>query len=817
MRVRVKALLALTIILLVVPVASRAFSDYLFSYSQADLGSAVVASCALGNDRVIAFFKNGTAALLERLEVLKTLDLGSAPVACDYSRGKVYVVLKNGKVIILTPNLESKGVLNVALRGEKPKYIAASPNGRYGVLGVEYSYKGHLASRLVFFDLETGERVLVRDVKSNPRLVKLFYFNRAGDILLIQTLDTFCELCEYHDNKMEAYNLSTLELMYSVEVGLSFVGYDETRKIVVLARLLEVKGRYELIVMNMLTGEVKYRHKITRKPAGLFVRGNMAIVVASDGSLVAYNVFTGRKVKEVKIGGAASLCRMGGLILVGTPYKVYVVSPSLSVYFSEKVEYRSVPKPPVIACGNAYGYAFYGKTGIYIKYYTEVLLKVYVEDDSGRPVENANVSVNVDGRIHTSTTDKNGLATITVPLTHHVYIEVSKEGFKDKRAKLVLTRPVEEVKITLSRNPWATTLEVKVTHEGCPIKDAIVDLRDPETGRVVIAETTDMNGICKFEGISPGGYVVEVSANGYRKYSKKISVEEGENHLAVDMKDLAYEVRIEVRGGEETYNVTLSTEEGEHVWFGAVVANTTINLDLLRPGIYKVLVKGMCGSKAETFSLDENMTLTVDMTGEKCPIEAPKETVSIDYILDKVEEGVEYLEPIDVYVGDIALPHFNETGELLDLSAESITYVVGFFYTKCWGCENIIPLLEELDELPGVEAAMVTIYLTDTYEDLAEYVREHDLTLPVYRDTAGLHERLGVSVVPSVAVIRDRRAIALGMGAKAEKISVSWSINIPETEFSLPKPSVKIALFLSIVALITACFLTVKAWSRYEL
>lgn len=822
-----KALVNTIIVVLLVWLALSSYAvnckpNYIFSYTEIVFKDAVclVLPLADTDNTYVLAFKNGTIALLKGLEVIGRIRLPAKPLAYDHVNGKIYLLLEDGSLAILsTPSLQVEKFLHVTEKDEEPEYLAVSPRGNYGVLAVRYKYQGaHDASRLVFFDLNSGERILVRDVESVPMLVKLFYFRRVGEILILQTLDTFCELCEYTDNKIEAYNISSLKLLYSKKIGLSFVDVEERKGLVVLVRALREREKHKLIVLNLSNGAVKSEFEIVERPSGALVRGGSVLVTTTEQSIVAYSYTNGRKIAKLKIGESITFGKMDNLIVVGSPYRVYVITPALDVLWVKRIEYYGVPRPPIVACHKGNGLIIYAERhALHLEVYTTSILKVFVVDKAGNPIPGANVTIVEEGIPKASTmTNSSGYATLTAKPHTRIKIRVSKEGYATREVSVLPSNPIERVKVVLSRAKYLSKLTVIAKYKNEPLREVLVYLKDSETGVIVESDVTDDEGKCLFEGLAPGMYILEAIKPGFKLLVENVSIDGVSSvELVLNFELELYNFSVKVLGVEAKYNLTVIDENYNIVWRGAVPVNASTYIGSLKPGLYKVSGEGLCGSNTTRVMLDRNVVFQLNVRSDVYCLK--REGLVVDEnmlkeIVDEICRNTLYCNnSVNVYLGDASFSSFNETGDVLELSQRNRVFVVAFFYTKCWGCEKVIPLLKELEsKYPAIKAAMVTIYSTDTYDDIVRYIKEHNVTVPVYRDVGGIHERLGIKVVPSVIAAYKGKVLVLGIGIKSKEgigtsISFEWvsgGLSLIDLLDALPTVSLALGLTLYVVACI---------------
>jgi len=768
----------LAITLLIFSSTVECAPNYIFSCVKTEFKNYVHSIFPLANDTFVLIFENKTLVLLKDLKTIGRVELPAKPLAHDYVNGKIYLLLENGLLITLSGiPLRIEKSLRVVVGDEKPEYLAISPRGNYGALAVKYKYQGtHDASRLIFFDLNSGERVFVRDAESTPMLVKLFYFRRVGEILILQTLDTFCELCEYTDNKIEAYNISSLKLLYSKEIGLSFIDVEEEKGLLVLVRALRESGKHKLIVLNMFNGAVKYESEVAERPSGILARGTNAFIVTTEQSIVVYKYTSGRKTGELYVGGGVTFSKMGRLTVVGSPYRIYVLTPSPNVLWKERAEYYGVPRPPMIACHGNSSLIIYGKKyAFYLKVHTASLLEILVVDRAGNPIPGAKVILTEQGRTVSSTiTNNSGYALLVAKPYVRIKITVLKEGYITREVSLLPLNLKERVKVTLSKTKYTSKLTIIARHGNESVKDVLIYLKDPQTN-IVESDATNSEGKCIFEDLAPGTYILEAKKPGFKTQVKNITLSErADIKLVLNLELELYNLTVKISGIETKYNLTVINEEGSIVWKGEVLANSSTYIGSLKPGLYRVSGEGLCGSNIVKIMLNEDTTFQLNIGSDIYCLKRRGVVIDTQELKEISDEICRYTmycnKSMSIYLGDANFPSFNETGDMLELSRRDKVFVVAFFYTKCWGCERVVPLLEELEaKHPAVKAAMVSIYSTDTYDDIIKYIEEHNITVPVYRDAEGVHEKLGINVVPSVVAVYKGKVLVLGIGVKSEE------------------------------------------------
>lgn len=816
------------LLLCLAAVASPTGRKILVQYTVERLEYKVTCHCSNSTTVILGTEEGDLLKATERGKISLLYRFHTPVLACDISSDKVFVGLSNGSVCYVS--LGSPGAVK-CLRAydsskERLERLAVSPGGEIIALAVKYRYLNRYpASRITFLNATTGELVASRDPESDPMLVRLFSFIRIGDLLVLQTLDTFCEICEYTDNMLEVYNITSLKILYRVKIGLSLLSVDSERGKLVLVRMLrEPDGSHQVLVYDLLSGAEEKSFKIHGEPNYILASGGLMVVLLDGEKLVIYDYGRGARLKGTTYSDVLSI---GTTILNGERFltilgkrRIAILDTSLSNLWSTEVERECRLSPPVaISLHNAtlmavYSGMYCSSSSIYtLKVFNKIRLKITVLDIKGEPIRGANVTLIAYNPYNISFyhTDSSGHVFFTLFPDQKVEIRVKAKDYKPYRLvldleKLTLQRPFLSINITLGGLESKGSVVVHVTWHGEPLANATVTVEGEGVKDVCL---TNSSGFCSIENI-PAYLVLNISAvkEGFRPESKAIIVQEGDNIISFELlrKNLGLRIRV-----NKTDMCTVKvfkknkakTPVGE---YKVVNGSLALTLD---EGYYELEVT--CGRWRNITSLYLRNDCELTFSPVSHAEEASGTRQVLEGVLSLIKKHVlhTYSPPnLTVEVIELAAP--DGSRELVDLGGDTI-YVIEFFYTKCWGCEKLIPVLQELKQrYPGVvKPILVTIYPSDTYEDIQYYAREHNVTIEIYRDLKGFHEMLGVTVVPSVAVIYNGKVVYLGIGARD---SITGNFTSNETILELLELGRRYANLIFSLSLLVLIF--ILAWNK---
>ena len=149
---------------------------------------------------------------------------------------------------------------------------------------------------------------------------------------------------------------------------------------------------------------------------------------------------------------------------------------------------------------------------------------ITVKDESNTPINEATVSVTVDGKVQTKTTDANGVATFAnLPIGTYIFT-AAKETYNSSTTSVVISNGTTAASaISLARETG--TANITVTDGANILKDAEVSVT--VNGKQIKVKTND-EGVATFSALPIGKYTFTATKEGYgSNASKEITVQKG--------------------------------------------------------------------------------------------------------------------------------------------------------------------------------------------------------------------------------------------------------------------------------------------------
>ncbi len=786
-----------------------------FTLKRLRLNAQVTAVCKADRYGVaILGLENGTILALGKNVIRHLTAIHAKPLACDFAEesSKLIVSASDGSLVLISLNSNIEAVSTSLLRllpgDETIKNVAVSQDARFAVLRVIYTYHEREAEKLVFIDMIKRHIVAVRDADSTPSLVRIFYFKRVGDVLLLQTLDTFCELCEYTDNLIEAYNLSSLKRLYWEKIGLSLEAVSEVSDKLTLFKLLPENGKYNVLILNYKSGKILSKFKVDYEPQQiLFFDQYLAFI--KDASINIYDL-KGAIKKTIKIPISSRACSSDGFLFIASPASIEIYDKKFSIRYEASIEYKPPPKPCYlcVAFPGAALIVYHDKKTVYIvSRLTQILFEALILDEEENLVQNAHIELfdekglllyagrsGSDGKIA-------AVIDLNKSLTELIKIKVFKKGFGNKTLWVKLENESLSLKIRIEKTKQVFQLMIKVLDEDKnPVKNAFVAIYTADQ-KYVDGGLSNQNGIVSFN-LSEGRYRVKVTKQNFYEKEELVDISSSESPI---------EKVVILRKRKPYLTVTLPTNSSiTHLIisgpdFERKIENITQNiyvLPLSDVGYYFIKVFAKCGSKNYEIYVEQNVTINIEQIkcyGHNASLGKRKDEL-LDQIKDELSKHVIHLEEKEIPISGV-LTSYDGTF-VLDLNARDEIIILELFYTKCWGCEKLIPLINNLSKTYNtIIGGMVTIYQTDSDQDIEEYIKTHNVEVPVFRDTLSLKEKVGVSVVPAVIVIVDGKIRLMGVGAKINESNAFAKPNLSELVDlnSLPRISFIVGMIFLIV------------------
>lgn len=767
-----------------------------FTLKRLRLNAQVTAICKADRYGVaILGLENGTILALGKNVIRHLTAIHAKPQACDFAEesGKLVISASDGSLVLvsLNSNLEviSTSLLQLLPVDEIIKNVAVSQDARFVVLRVIYTYHEREAEKLVFVDLLRRLIVAVRDADSAPSLVRIFYFKRLGDVLLLQTLDTFCELCEYTDNLIEAYNLSSLERLYWKKVGLSLEAVSELNGKLALFKLLPENGKYNVLILDYKSGKILSKFKVDYEPQQLLFFDRFLALI-KDTSMNIYDL-KGAIKKTIKIPISSRACSSDGFLFISSPASIEIYDKKFSIRYEASIEYKPPPKPcySCVTFTNMAIIVYHDKKTVYIvSRLTQILFEALILDEEENPVQNAHIELFDEkglllfaGR---SGSDGKIVAVIDLnkSLTELIEIKVYKKGFGNKTLQVKPENETLSLKIRIEKTKQAFQLIIRVLDEDKnPVKNAFISIYTADQ-KYVDGSLSDQNGRVSFN-LSEGRYRVKVTKQNFYEKEELVDISPGESPIekVVILKKRKPYLTVTLPANSSITHLIISGPN-----FEQKIENITQNIYVLPlpdTGYYLIKAFAKCGSKKYEIYVEQNATINIEQI--KCYNNILNASLGermgmlLREIKGELSKHVIYLEEKEIPVSGV-LTSYDRTF-VLNLNSKDEIIILELFYTKCWGCEKLIPLINNLSKTYNtIIGGMVTIYQTDSDQDIEEYIKAHNVEVPVFRDTLSLKEKVGVSVVPAVIVIVDGKIRLVGVGAKINESNAFALPNLSE-------------------------------------
>ncbi len=779
---------AILVLLLLVAlyVAQYVFSTPVYSYEIRSFGAPIEAFLPAGSKAYICF-SNGSLALIDfntgsiTSRVIKPTGLDV--VGMFYNASTLVIVDSSGIVIVVNSStLEPLYSLSAIAKSDEAYVSRASlsQDGRFLALDIVYAVKNAKLDRLVVIDLSRRSRVFERDVNSNDVLCKVFSLDFYQRYLVVETIDTLCELCQLTDNKIEVYDVtaSGVVKVASLQTGLTIkavgAGY------VVAQRVKDDGGQHETFVLSLPNLNV-LADKRMQPIAQIAPLGSNFVVVFWDGttslcdtSLRCINFFSVPTKRSVRVfaQNLIAIFTVSDVLLYATDYKNLPVLigryqidwPSLSW---DPVESKHSEQLIVTKYGNNYLVFLYplARSTVYIR----------VVDRDGAQLSGARVNIVSGGNSYSALTNSTGWAKLVVPPGNYT-VEVLKQGYSENRFSLAVNQPVIVLETRMDKErPRRFLLVVRVIGEsGEPIPGARVSISGPEAYEL----TTPASGEVSVD-LLKGNYSLRVQAPLYISRSLNFSLEQNKN-LTVTLKRETFNITL-LSPREVSLKVKISRIDSPTSPVIVGVGQGLVKTVKLEAGSYQLSIVGTpedytCRLNASTIMWRTglgNLVVHVECssikTGEDARLAEILALISNETLVSRrASRGVN--------LGSITL--YN--GQQLDLveASRNKTLVIELFYTQCTGCKYLIPLLKRLSERNDTVVVSITVSRADTPDVLKRYSLDNNITWPIGYDDVRIADQVNASSFPTVLVIKDGSLILIGIGAKKE-LEEAWNKYAP--------------------------------------
>ncbi|RKX84311.1 MAG: hypothetical protein DRP57_06150 [Spirochaetes bacterium] len=693
----------------------------------------------------------------------------------EISGNKAYFVKSNGEIIeVKFPELEILERTYVLNSQDERSIVraAATWDGRWLALQVEYEYvKDVYLDRLVVYDMSLKKRVFERDANSIDVLVNIFSLDIYENYLVVETINERCEICQYTDNKIEVYNLTNRGVEKIAELVTGW-----TKKVVydgyVLAQRIQVNptGKHDFILLKLPYLDVVKRTE-TENILGFFMSKRTIYTYTKQKDkfyLKSYDRNLNLQ-KSTEVLGNRKLGALGQYAVLFSLTGIYVYNSHFKLI---KFFYLDVPNVSYRPTSNPR----WNEKLVVEKYGEKMLVVLYKRDTyklqikvvyRKKPIESASVKIyNLEGESFEEKTGQNGIAVFNLKPGQY-FIKISKEGFAELTPIEVLVDKDREVTVELTmKKVLPVHLEIRVfDEENNPISSAEIIFK----GNITYSTSTDEGGFATID-IVPGVYNLTVKAENYKYFIKTVHINRTDIpqtlSMSVILQKEKYQLTIKAEG-KNAYNITtlyLTDKDGNLLT--VIPLGKTVKTVLPR-GIYivKTPENSLCDIKTSIINLNENKTVNIIVACRR-----PKSQIEVKTpeIISLLKENMIISKNI---TKSIVFPEFeapNGTPVNLQEISEGKLLIIEFFYTKCTGCEYLLPLLRELASREDVRVVSITVSPADTEKIIEKYIREHNITWTVLKDTTNFYQTLNITNFPTVVAIKDGKIIFIGIGAKKE-------------------------------------------------
>ena len=562
------------------------------------------------------------------------------------------------------------------------------------------------------------------------------------------------------------------------------------------------------MILNYKSGKILSKFNVDYEPQQILFFGQYLAFI-KDASTNIYDL-KGTIKKTIKIPISSRACSSDGFLFISSPASIKLYDKKINIRYEASIEYKPPPKPcySCVAFPDMAIIIYHDKKTVYIvSRLTQILFEALILDEEENPVQNAHIEL-FDEKgllLYAGRSGSDGKIAVVIDLnkslTELIKIKVYKKGFGNKTLWVKLENESLSLKIRIEKTKQVFQLMIKVLDEDKnPVKNAFVSIYTADQ-KYVDGGLSNQNGIVSFN-LSEGRYRVKVTKQNFYEKEELVDISSSESPIekvVILRKRKPYlTVTLPANG-----NITQLIISGPN--FEQKIENITQNiyvLPLSDVGYYFIKVFAKCGSKNYEIYVEKNVTINIEQIkcyGHNASLGKRKDEL-LGQIKDELSKHVIHLEEKEIPISGV-LTSYDGTF-VLDLNSRDEIIILELFYTKCWGCEKLIPLINNLSKTYNIIiGAMVTIYQTDSEQDIEEYIKAHNVEVPVFRDTLSLKEKVGVSVVPAVIVIMDGKIRLVGVGAKINESSAFALPNLSELVDinSLPR----ISFILGIIFLIT--------------
>ncbi|AKG38854.1 hypothetical protein MA03_05685 [Infirmifilum uzonense] len=769
----------LVLLVLLLALAAYSFSAPMYTTATIDFTTAFEAFLPYGN-KLFVMFTNGTISKIDfetgKVNSRIIFPFG-ADISCLATNGSVFVVVdRTGTVVILnSSSLQVLASLNAKAKSDEIEVArcALSADGRFLAMSMIYSVEKVKLDRLIVLDLKRNLRIFERDVNSRDVLVRIFSMDFSNNFLVVETIDTLCELCQLTDNRIEVYRVSGngVEKVATQITGLTSKAIGNN--FILFQKVKDENGLHNTSILTLPNLQLRATKMMPPIKQMIPLKNGFAII-GSDGilSLCTYNLECNSVLKLPASRSVNLVTDDGVAVFTVSDVTFYTFdrkgAPTLQM--RQQVNWSSVPFDPESGKNTETLYvAAYGSRRLVVIYpLTRALFYLRVIDSEGTPVSNATIILSDSSKTLTLFTNSTGYATGLIPIGNYT-VEILKQGYSQNTFTLQLAQPIMYMTATLSKEPpKRVTLTFNVTDEnGKPIPGAKITVKGPETYEL----WTTAQGITMVEALK-GNYSATIEAPLYQSRILDISLKTPLT-LKVTLKRLTFNLIVKsTQNSTGRIAVTRLDEASDTIFLD--IQPSSMYVKTLEAGSYQLSITGF--PEGLRCTLNNTSNILVNWR------EGIKE-IFINYSCVRLENVnlVSVERVLQVLSNEtIASRRLNKTlslgyvtilgGSNLDLSylSHDKILIIELFYTQCTGCKYLLPTLKLLSSQNDTVVVSLTVSPSDTPEMLRRYSIENNITWPLGIDSLNVRAQVNASSFPTVLVVKDGKLIFMGIGARKE-------------------------------------------------
>ena len=772
--------------------------------------------------KIYIAFSNGTLSLIDLENSLiisqVVMPLGMSTVCLAYNQTTFIIVDSSGVGVILNSStLQPIRSFNLKTRNDE-LYVtrcALSGDGRFLALSISYQINNVKLDRLVVFDLLKRARVFERDVNSQDVLVKLFSLNFYRNYLVVETIDTLCELCQLTDNKIEVYSVKPngIEKVASLQTGLTLKSVGNGY--ILAQQVKEDNGLHNTFILTLPDLTIRAQKKMPTILQISPLNSSFAVVFSSGAltrcgfDLDCADIFSVPVIRAARIftDSMFSVFTVGEVSLYSTDYKSI-----FTLVGRYQVNWTTVPFDPTVGkASSRIHVAKYGSNRLVILYsLTKSLLYLKVTTAEGVAIPNTTVTLSSPSGTFTLQTNSTGWATGVLPLDNYT-VEVLKPGYSPTTLTLIANQPSMYLTIKISKEPpRRLPLTIKISDEqGNPLPGAKITITGPE----IYELQTTFEGTAYVEALR-GNYTLIVKAPLYSSEKLNFSLV-SPLMLNLTLKRQKFNLticssinasgKILIKPIDSSYKEIL-LNVSPHSCQEKVVDAGTYQLSIIESpkGLY-------CNLNRTTIDWTENVNRVSVSYACSNPRVSSNASLSEVLLMLKNETLISKNLSKPLSLGTVSLLGGAQL-DLLETSYRKIL-VIELFYTQCTGCKYILPALRSLSQRNDTVVVSLTVSPSDTPDILRRYSIENNVSWFLGSDDLNIRSQVNASSFPTVLVVKDGKLFFIGIGASREieeaKNKYSSLFNITALPFgsitgriTLPETLILTGVLLIILALL---------------